>query len=94
MPAQNKDLILEGDVVLLNSDTHRSDWPLGRIVKVNKDSDNIIRSVKVFSQGKTSHKTIEKLVPLEVFDREVIKEPQDEIDKEQRRFPSTLRNRK
>ena len=83
VPAQNKDLILEGDVVLLKSDTHRSDWPLGRIVKVHKDSDNIIRSVEVFSQGKTSYKTIEKLVPLEVSDREVVEEPQDEIDEEE-----------
>ena len=92
VPAQNKDLILEGDVVLLKSDTHRSDWPFGRIVKVNKDSDNIIRSVEVFSLGKTSYKTIEKLVPLEVSDREVIKEPQDEIDKEDSPAPSEIKN--
>ena len=92
VPAQNEDLILEGDVVLLKSDTHRSDWPLDRIVKVNKDSDNIIRSVKVFNQGKTSYKTIEKLVPLEVSDREVIKEPQDVIDKENSPAPLEIEN--
>ena len=55
-----------GDLVLLQSDQQRNDWPLGRIVKVYPNPENTIRMVDVLSKGKISLRTIEKLIPLEV----------------------------
>ena len=63
-----------GQVVLIESDCSRGDWPLGRITALHCDGDNIVRSVEVFTDNKTSVKTVEKLIPLEVsepIDREV-----------------------
>ena len=53
-------------VVLIVSDVSRGDWPLGRITKFHTDSDNIVRSVELFTNDKTIVKIIEKLVPLEI----------------------------
>ena len=59
----------EGDIVLLKAEGQRCNWPLGKILKIIKDPDGIVRSVEVLSQGKISLRTIEKLIPLEVSDR-------------------------
>ena len=65
---------------MIKTDAHHCDWPLGHIIKVHKDFDNIIRSADVFSQGKTSLKTLAQLVPLEVTDREITSGSQDKIN--------------
>ena len=61
-----------GDVVLLQIDSPRGDWPLGRIVKLRSDSEGVVRSVEVYCKGHVSVRTVEKLIPLE------ISEPMDE----------------
>ncbi|XGW10029.1 hypothetical protein V3C99_011922 [Haemonchus contortus] len=58
-----------GEIVLILPDepVPRSNWPLGRIVEVVRSSDGLVRSAKVItSSGKTSHRPIAKLVPLEI----------------------------
>ena len=55
-----------GDVVLIESDTSRANWPLGKILSVHPDEHGTLRLVKVLSKGITSLRTIEKLIPLEV----------------------------
>ena len=64
-----------GDLVLLQSEQQRNDWPLGRIVKIHTNPENTVRMVDVLSNGKVSLRTVEKLIPLEVdFEDSVSKE--------------------
>ena len=55
-----------GDIVLISSDHPRNRWPLGCITKVFPDSDQIVRTVEVLSQGHTSIRTLGKLYALEL----------------------------
>ncbi|XP_064087333.1 uncharacterized protein LOC135201986 [Macrobrachium nipponense] len=55
-----------GDVVLVQFESPRSEWLLGRIVELRPDSEGVIRSVDVYCKGHVSTRTVEKLVPLEV----------------------------
>ncbi|XP_064085400.1 uncharacterized protein LOC135200724 [Macrobrachium nipponense] len=55
-----------GDVVLVQVESPRSEWPLGRIVELRPDSEGVIRSVDVYCKGHVGTRTVEKLVPLEV----------------------------
>ena len=55
-----------GDVVLVQTDSPRGNWPLGRIVQLRPDSEGVVRSVDVYSKGHVSTKTVDKLIPLEV----------------------------
>ncbi|XP_064098139.1 uncharacterized protein LOC135209372 [Macrobrachium nipponense] len=57
--------LIVGDVVLVQVESPRSEWRLGRIVELRPDS-GVIRSVDVFCKGHISTRTVEKLVPLEV----------------------------
>ncbi|XP_069195602.1 uncharacterized protein [Procambarus clarkii] len=59
-----------GDIVLVDSDGPRSEWPIGEIVSVHPDSQGILRIVKVKCKGNTTLKTLEKLVPLELARKE------------------------
>ena len=55
-----------GDVVLVQTDSPRGDWPLGRVVKLRPDSEGIVRSVDVHCKGHISIRTVDKLIPLEI----------------------------
>ena len=65
-PAKVKTFLNIGQVVLIESDSSRGDWPLGKITDLHYDMDNVVRSVEVYTDGKTLIKTIEKLIPLEI----------------------------
>ena len=56
----------EGDIVLVSGPGCRSQWPLGRVMKLVTDKEGIVRLVKVLVNGKVMPKTINKLVPLEL----------------------------
>ncbi|XP_069184623.1 uncharacterized protein [Procambarus clarkii] len=58
------------DLVLVDSDGPRSDWPIGKIVDIHPDRRGILRIVKVQCRGTTTLKTLEKLVPLELAEHE------------------------
>ena len=45
---QDKRNVSVGDVVLLkNVETHRNQWPLGRVIKTFPGKDNLVRKVEV-----------------------------------------------
>ncbi|XP_069160890.1 uncharacterized protein [Procambarus clarkii] len=58
-----------GDIVLVDSDGPRADWPLGKVVSVHPDSQGILRIVKILSKGTTSLKTLDKLIHMESVSR-------------------------
>ena len=58
------------DAVLLNNEKHsRESWPLGRITKVNKDNDGVLRSIVIKTQNGEFLRTPDKIVPLELNPR-------------------------
>lgn len=71
-----------GDLVLIDCGTGRSSWSMGKIVSLLPDKKGIVRVVKVLSQGRTSLRTIDKLIPLEIST-----EPAEEIRKNVKRRP-------
>ena len=98
--ANNTSQVREGDVVLVRSDKPRASWPLGRILKLHPDSNNIIRMVTVRSEGRDSLRTLEKLIPMELAspleleeDTEVEAEETNEPARPIRRAAVTARNR-
>ena len=56
-----------GEVVIVERQGPQHEWPLGRIVTLYPDSENIVRSVDVLCEGSLSKRTLDKLVPLEVY---------------------------
>ncbi|XP_045603085.1 uncharacterized protein [Procambarus clarkii] len=63
-----------GDLVLVDSDGLRLDWPIGKTVDVHPDHQGVLRIVRVQCQGMTTLKTLEKLVPLELAKHECFSE--------------------
>lgn len=59
-----------GDIVLLvDESSPRSAWPLGRIVKVRRNSrDQLVRSVSVKTRTTTLHRPVSKIVLLETVE--------------------------
>ena len=58
------------DAVLLNNEKpSRESWPLGRIIRVNKDKDGILRSIVIKTQNGQFLRTPDKVVPLELNPR-------------------------
>ena len=55
-----------GDVVIVEHQGPQHEWPLGRIVKLYPDSEDIIRVADVLCDGVVSKRTLDKLVPLEI----------------------------
>ena len=55
-----------GDVVIVERSGPQQEWPLGRIVKLYHDSENVIRVVDVLCEGVVTKRTLDKLVPLEI----------------------------
>ena len=45
------------DIVLIQPDVARNSWPMGRIFKINKDENSIVRSVKLLISDKVSSVT-------------------------------------
>ena len=45
------------DIVLIQPDAARNSWPMGRILKINKDENSIVRSVKLLISDKVSSVT-------------------------------------
>ena len=56
-----------GEVVIVERQGPQHGWPLGRIINLHPDSENIVRSVDVLCEGTVSKRTIDKLVPLEIY---------------------------
>ena len=57
-----------GDVVLVtDTQTCRNYWPLGLVTEVMMDSENLVRTVRLKSQGKEIVRSINKLVLLEGY---------------------------
>lgn len=77
LPANQKVPVKEGDVVLIECNGPRSEWPLGRVQSLHTDSEGNVRAVQVFSRGSSSIRTLEKLVLLEVSQLPVASSPTD-----------------
>ena len=61
---ENKNLRL-GDVVLIvDENSARGDWPLGRVIELCPNKHGLLRSVKVKTKGGCFHKPINKLCPI------------------------------
>lgn len=63
---ENHKSLRPGDIVIIDNDGPRSQWPLGKIVTIYPDANGIIRTVDVLSKGVVNKRTINKLVPLEL----------------------------
>ena len=58
-----------GDIILVAQDnTHRSSWPLGRILETTQGRDGRVRKVKVLTRGSVLKRPISKCVLLEGYD--------------------------
>ena len=68
----DKNQIKVGDIVLVQVDRSRNEWPLGKIVNIHGNPENTIRSVDVLCAGKISVRTVDKLVPLEVSSANIV----------------------
>ena len=55
-----------GDLVLVDCDTYRSTWPLGKIISLLPNPNGSVRVVRVLCKGKITIRTIDKLIPLEI----------------------------
>ena len=65
-PKINQPPLKVGDIVIIDTDTPRSNWPLGKIVSLHPDGNGSWRTVKVLSRGIMSLRTIDKLIPMEI----------------------------
>ena len=65
-PAQGSCSLTPGDIVLIDSDTPRSTWSVGKVEAVYPDQYGVLRVVKVLFQGRSTLRTIDKLLPLEI----------------------------
>ncbi|XP_069195839.1 uncharacterized protein [Procambarus clarkii] len=78
----NRVQLKPGDLVLIDSDGPRSEWPIGKIVSIHPDHRDILRVVRLLCRGTTTLKTLEKLVPLELAERECSTKPTSPIASE------------
>ena len=49
---KNRREFVIGDIVLLKVDTSRNQWPMAKVAQVHKDSEGVVRSVRLLA-GKT-----------------------------------------
>ena len=62
---QNSYELKPGELVLLKiPELLRDDWPLGKLIKVFKDSNKVIRSLEVSVRGEIYRRSIEFIVPV------------------------------
>ena len=77
---QNSYELKPGELVLLKiPKLLRDDWPLGKVIKVFKDSNEVIRSLEVSVRGEIYRRSIEFIVPLELSCKN-IPPPGEEIE--------------
>ena len=57
--------VSEGDIVLIAEDTPRGQWPLARVIKINRGRDGHVRSCVVRSSKSQFLRPITKLCLLE-----------------------------
>ena len=64
-----------GDIVLLKVDASRNQWPMAKVVQVHKDSEGVVRSVRLLAAKTRSRQderilecTVQKIVVLEESD--------------------------
>ena len=69
-----------GEVVILGLDSTKDKWELGRVMDLVPGVDGQIREVIVLNKGQRLRKTVEKLIPLEVFPHEQPDAPLDEAE--------------
>ena len=56
-----------GELVLLKiPGLSRDDWPLGKVIKVFKDPNDVIRSLEVSVRGEVYRRPLEHIIPLEL----------------------------
>ena len=60
-----RNLTVDDLVLVVDESTHRSKWPLGRVVEIHHGRDGLVRSVKVFQGSSTLTRPIAKLCFLE-----------------------------
>ncbi|XP_055933002.1 uncharacterized protein LOC129963023 [Argiope bruennichi] len=80
--SRNSYLFSIGDIVLLETTAKRISWPLGKVVKLIKGKDGIVRLVKVRTKQGDLLRPIQRLYPLEVSspnDRELRKRIEDTV---------------
>ena len=59
-----------GDVLLISQrKTPRSMWPIGKVTRLVKSSDNIVRGAVLYSKGVLINRPINLLYPLEIPSR-------------------------
>ena len=69
---QNSYELKPGELVLLKiPELLRDDWPLGKVMKVFKDSNEVIRSFEVSVRGEIYRRSIEFIVPLELSSEKI-----------------------
>ena len=56
-----------GDVVFIQTDGHKNDWPLGRVLALNCGVDGIARSVELKTKSGVTSRPLIKLVSIEVL---------------------------
>ena len=77
---QNSYELIPGELVLLKiPELLRDDWPLGKVIKVSKDTNEVIRSLEVSVRGEIYRRSEEFIVPLELS-CENIPPPGEEIE--------------
>ena len=77
---QNSYELKPGELVLLKiPELLRDDWPLGKVIQVFKDSNEVIRSLEVSVRGEIYRRSIEFIVPLELS-CEDIPPPREDIE--------------
>ena len=59
-----------GDIVVVECDSPRREWPLGKVEELLPDQNGVVRSVKVKCKGVISLRTVNRLVPLEINNSE------------------------
>ena len=63
-PARNVKI---GDVLLvMEKDTPRSHWPMGKVVDVHPGTDGVVRDIDVKIRGKVYRRPVKLMIPLEV----------------------------
>ncbi|GFR33183.1 DUF5641 domain-containing protein [Trichonephila clavata] len=86
--------LLPGDIVLIGSDnTKRLNWPLGQVIELFKDKDNIERVVRLRVANGEIIRPIQRIYALEIYSAEFTKsvpenvesatETMDDVDHEQ-----------
>ena len=78
-----------GDIVLLKADASRNQWPMAKVVQVNKDSEGVFRSVQLLI-GKSPNSHGERILERPVYKIVLIKESEVQFPDEKNQDTSLL----